>query len=58
MRSMSGSDDKGGGDDEGEKKWRRLWIEVTTKKKVNGNDDEGISVSDDENVDQSQLKER
>jgi len=28
------------------------------KKKVNGNDDEGISLSDDENVDGSQLKER
>ena len=45
MRSMSGSDDKGGGDDEGEKKWRCLWIKVTMKKKVNGNDDEVISVS-------------
>ena len=58
MRSISGSDDKGGGDDEGEKKWRWLWTEATMKKKVNGNEDEGISVSDDENVDGSQLKER
>ena len=44
MRSMSGSDDKGGGDDEGERKWRWPWTEVTMKKKVNGNDNEGISV--------------
>ena len=33
MRSMSGSDDKGGGDDEGENKQRWLWIKVTMKKK-------------------------
>ena len=29
---------------------------MTTKKKVNGNDDEGISVSDDENVDKKSAK--
>ena len=28
------------------------------KKKVNGNDNEGINVRDDENVDESQLKVR